>query len=115
MFSRPPSHRHRHRSSATSALVTAVSLRGKAGHDERAPLRLEAVDRATYPAPQSTRTAQRATRCTNQDICRNAPALVQSPCAVRACVIVLAEARSASAFRRRFCRPTPAGRRASKC
>ena len=53
MFSRPPSHRHRHRSSATSALVTAVSLRGKAGHDERAPLRLEAVDRATYPAPQS--------------------------------------------------------------
>jgi hypothetical protein len=41
MFSRPPSHRHRHRhrSSAASALVTVVSLRGKAGHDERAPLR----------------------------------------------------------------------------
>ena len=35
--------------------------------------------------------------------------------AVHVCVIVLAKAPSVSGFHRRFCRPTRAGRKASKC
>ena len=42
-------------------------------------------------------------------------ASARSLCAARACVIALAKAWSASASRRRFCRPTRAGRRASRC
>ena len=38
-----------------------------------------------------------------------------SPCAVRGCATVSAKVPSASAFHRRLCRPTHAGRRASKC
>ena len=92
------------RSATGRALLQGSSFTRKQAHDERARLRNGTgppIQRRSLPRPRSAALAV-PTRTERE---------VQSSCG-QACVIVLAETRSASAFRRRFCRPTPVGRRA---